>query len=110
MVMTVIPVEQNDIIVNDCQRWAKQGFPYGDGSFIGQGFKRNDKSTGVETMMGSSRTYLPAAGHDWSLPLYDPIRSCLAVTRPGGRCWSKRRCGLVSAFSTWAAARALWPR
>src|SRR5438046_2165821 len=73
MVMTVIPVEQNDIIVNDCQRWAKQGFPYGDGSFTGQGFKRNDKSTGVETMMGSSRTYLPAAGHDWSLPLYDPI-------------------------------------
>src|SRR5437660_10741323 len=24
-------------------------------------------------MMESSRTYLPAAGHDWSLPLYDPI-------------------------------------
>src|SRR5438309_4395984 len=97
MVMTVIPVEQNDIIVNDCQRWAKQGFPYGDGSFTGQGFKRNDKSTGVETMMGSSRTYLPAAGHDWSLPLYDPIVKLLggdasrrallyqAALRPGQR-------------------------
>lgn len=24
-------------------------------------------------MLESSRTYLPAAGHDWSLPLYDPI-------------------------------------
>jgi ubiquinone/menaquinone biosynthesis C-methylase UbiE len=24
-------------------------------------------------MMESSRTYLPAAGHDWLLPLYDPI-------------------------------------
>ena len=24
-------------------------------------------------MPESSRTYLPAAGHDWSLPLYDPI-------------------------------------
>src|SRR5207249_10176352 len=24
-------------------------------------------------MMESSRTYFPAAGHDWSLPLYDPI-------------------------------------
>src|SRR6266849_8894036 len=24
-------------------------------------------------MMESTRTYLPAAGHDWSLPLYDPI-------------------------------------
>ena len=71
--------------------------PYGDGSFTGQGFKRNDKSTGVETMMGSSRTYLPAAGHDWSLPLYDPIVKLLggdasrrallyqAALRPGQR-------------------------
>jgi ubiquinone/menaquinone biosynthesis C-methylase UbiE len=24
-------------------------------------------------MLESSRSYLPAAGHDWSLPLYDPI-------------------------------------
>ena len=24
-------------------------------------------------MSESTRTYLPAAGHDWSLPLYDPI-------------------------------------
>src|SRR5215831_8205238 len=24
-------------------------------------------------MSQSSRTYLPAAGHDWFLPLYDPI-------------------------------------
>lgn len=24
-------------------------------------------------MPGSTRTYFPAAGHDWSLPFYDPI-------------------------------------
>jgi hypothetical protein len=24
-------------------------------------------------MTEASRTYLPAAGHDWLLPLYDPI-------------------------------------
>ena len=48
-------------------------------------------------MMGSSRTYLPAAGHDWSLPLYDPIVKLLggdaarkalleqAALRPGQR-------------------------
>ena len=24
-------------------------------------------------MAESSRTYLPAAGHHWSLPLYDPL-------------------------------------
>lgn len=24
-------------------------------------------------MMESSRTFIPAAGHDWSLPLYDPV-------------------------------------
>src|SRR5437660_7352660 len=82
------------MIVKDGQ---SRGFPYGDGSFTGQGFKRNDKSTGVETMMGSSRTYLPAAGHDWSLPLYDPIVKLLggdaarkalleqAALRPGQR-------------------------
>jgi hypothetical protein len=28
---------------------------------------------GVEMMSESARRYLPAAGHDWSLPLYDPI-------------------------------------
>jgi len=27
--------------------------------------------------MGSSRHYLPAAGHDWLLPLYDPLVSLL---------------------------------
>src|SRR2546430_13790941 len=48
-------------------------------------------------MMGSSRTYLPAAGHDWSSPLYDPIVKLLggdaarkalleqAALRPGQR-------------------------
>jgi len=48
-------------------------------------------------MMESSRTYLPAAGHDWSLPLYDPIVKLLgddaarralleeAALRPGQR-------------------------
>jgi ubiquinone/menaquinone biosynthesis C-methylase UbiE len=28
---------------------------------------------GVEMQSESPRTYLPAAGHDWSLPFYDPI-------------------------------------
>src|SRR5438552_19117402 len=48
-------------------------------------------------MMESSRTYLPAAGHDWSLPLYEPIVKLLggdaarralleqAALRPGQR-------------------------
>src|SRR5438874_1581324 len=75
----------------------KAGFPTVPGSFTGQGCKRNDKGTGVETMMESSRTYLPAAGHDWSLPLYDPIVKLLggdaarralleqAALRPGQR-------------------------
>src|SRR5437667_8403284 len=75
----------------------KAGFPTVPGSFTGQGCKRNDKGAGVETMMESSRTYLPAAGHDWSLPLYDPIVKLLgddaarralleeAALRPGQR-------------------------
>ena len=48
-------------------------------------------------MPESTRTYLPAAGHDWSLPLYDPIVNLLggdkarkaildqAALRPGQR-------------------------
>lgn len=24
-------------------------------------------------MVETGKTYLPAAGHDWSLPLYDPL-------------------------------------
>ncbi|HET9532222.1 MAG TPA: class I SAM-dependent methyltransferase, partial [Blastocatellia bacterium] len=48
-------------------------------------------------MMEDSRTYLPAAGHDWMLPLYDPVVKLLggdaarrtlleqAVIRPGHR-------------------------
>src|SRR5438270_8100613 len=48
-------------------------------------------------MTESSRTYLPAAGHDWLLPLYDPIVKLLggdaarralleqACIRPGQR-------------------------
>jgi SAM-dependent methyltransferase len=27
--------------------------------------------------MGASRSYVPAAGHDWLLPLYDPLVSLL---------------------------------
>jgi len=58
-------------------------------------------------MMESSRTYIPAAGHDWLLPLYDPFvklfggdaaRKALldqAALRPG-----------VTAFSKSAAAPA----
>jgi ubiquinone/menaquinone biosynthesis C-methylase UbiE len=51
----------------------------------------------IETMLESSRNYVPAAGHDWSLPLYDPIVKLLgadaarktlldrAAIRPGQR-------------------------
>jgi hypothetical protein len=46
-------------------------------------------------MVESSRTYLPAAGRDWLLPLYDPFVKLL---------------GGDAASSTWAAARARWPR
>lgn len=31
------------------------------------------------TMSRSERNYLPAAGHDWFLPLYDPLTSLLGV-------------------------------
>ena len=30
-------------------------------------------SSGIETIEKQRRTYLPAAGHDWLLPLYDPF-------------------------------------
>src|SRR3981081_4250717 len=48
-------------------------------------------------MVQSGRSYLPAAGHDWSLPLYDPLVKLLggdavrttlleqAALRPGHR-------------------------
>jgi hypothetical protein len=54
-------------------------------------------------MVESSRTYLPAAGRDWLLPLYDPFVKLL-----GGD--AARRALLDEASSTWAAARARWPR
>jgi ubiquinone/menaquinone biosynthesis C-methylase UbiE len=38
-------------------------------------------STKIETTGKSSRTYLPAAGHDWLLPLYDPFVKLLGGDR-----------------------------
>lgn len=32
-------------------------------------------------MLDSSRTYIPAAGHHWSLPLYDPIVKLLGADK-----------------------------
>jgi hypothetical protein len=32
-----------------------------------------------QTMSHGERTYLPAAGHDWALPLYDPIVKLLGA-------------------------------
>lgn len=32
-------------------------------------------------MLQSERTYLPAAGHDWFLPIYDPLTRLLGVDR-----------------------------
>jgi hypothetical protein len=52
----------------------------------------------MEAMEPSRRTYLPAAGHDWVLPLYDSVTKLLgidsarralvarAVLRPGSAC------------------------
>ncbi len=34
--------------------------------------------------MGDSRSYLPAAGHDWLLPLYDPVLKLLGEERVKG--------------------------
>jgi ubiquinone/menaquinone biosynthesis C-methylase UbiE len=36
------------------------------------------------TMMDVQRTYLPAAGHDWTLPLYDPLVKLLGGDRARG--------------------------
>ena len=38
-------------------------------------------ATKTETMGDSQRTYIPAAGHDWFLPLYDPIVKLLGGDR-----------------------------
>jgi ubiquinone/menaquinone biosynthesis C-methylase UbiE len=35
------------------------------------------RDEGVEAMSQPSRTYIPAAGHDWALALYDPIAKML---------------------------------
>lgn len=53
----------------------------------------------------TERSYLPAAGYHWSLPLYDPIVKLLGVTRQG-RCSSNRPLSVrVNSFSMWAAVR-----
>jgi ubiquinone/menaquinone biosynthesis C-methylase UbiE len=36
---------------------------------------------GLKTMTHTERTYLPAAGHDWTLPLYDPFVKLLGGDR-----------------------------
>ncbi len=58
--------------------------------------------------MATTRTYLPAAGHDWFLPLYDPFVKLVGGDRAAERSSSKPRCDRVSAFSTSAVARAVW--
>lgn len=35
-------------------------------------------------MLHSERTYLPAAGHDWFLPIYDPVTRLLGVDKARG--------------------------
>ena len=37
------------------------------------------------TMAESARTYIPAAGHHWSLPLYDPLTKLIGVDRARNR-------------------------
>lgn len=37
--------------------------------------------TKMETIGGAKRTFLPAAGHDWFLPLYDPVVKLLGGDR-----------------------------
>jgi ubiquinone/menaquinone biosynthesis C-methylase UbiE len=39
--------------------------------------KTEMRDEGVEAMSQPSRTYIPAAGHDWALALYDPIDKLL---------------------------------
>ena len=34
-------------------------------------------ATKIETIGEPRRTYIPAAGHDWFLPLYDPLMKAL---------------------------------
>ncbi len=36
---------------------------------------------GLNTIVGPRRTYIPAAGHDWTLPLYDPLVKLLGGDR-----------------------------
>ncbi len=36
---------------------------------------------GLNTMVGPRRSYVPAAGHDWTLPLYDPLVKLLGGDR-----------------------------
>jgi ubiquinone/menaquinone biosynthesis C-methylase UbiE len=38
-------------------------------------------SKGVKNMSNVERAYLPAAGHDWALPLYDPLVRLLGADR-----------------------------
>src|SRR5262249_32286631 len=42
-------------------------------------YRQEDASMASQTIVGPRRAYLPAAGHDWLLSLYDPI-----VTLIGG--------------------------
>jgi ubiquinone/menaquinone biosynthesis C-methylase UbiE len=39
--------------------------------------RQEEASMASETNVGPRRTYLPAAGHDWLLPLYDPVVTLL---------------------------------
>ncbi len=49
--------------------------------------------------MADSRSYLPAAGHDWLLPLYDPVLKLLGEERVKGE--------LIDQAGIWAGHRVL---
>jgi hypothetical protein len=54
------------------------------------------------------RTYLPAAGHDWALPLYDPFVKVLGADKVRRTLLDQALWALLTGLLTLAAVRALW--
>jgi len=60
-------------------------------------------------MAKSERTFLPAAGHDLLLPIYDPFTKLFGFDRVRRMLLDRPRCSRIIACSTWGAGRARWP-
>jgi hypothetical protein len=59
-------------------------------------------------METTQRAYLPAAGHDIFLPLYDPLVKLLGGNKAGVHSSTRQPFNLAIACSTSAAAPARW--